>query len=144
VTPSPLPAGLSDTDAIRHAYINEWKVLAMLPVHRNVNRFLGEFVSTVPDPMFDALTPDLKELGACLRRACTHRCACVDVYVLCVCVCVSACVLRVCVRVSGAGACVFAPANLLANRHTPPPRTHIPRMPFPTPPHLVRYPQAYL
>jgi hypothetical protein len=65
-----LPAGLSDTDAIRHAYINEWKVLAMLPVHRNVNRFLGEFVSAVPDPMFDALTPDLKELGACLQ--CAH------------------------------------------------------------------------
>jgi hypothetical protein len=62
---SRLPAGLSDTDAIRHAYINEWKVLAMLPLHRNVNRFLGEFVSAVPDPMFDALTPDLKELGAC-------------------------------------------------------------------------------
>ncbi len=60
------PAGLSDTDAIRHAYINEWKVLAMLPVHHNVNRFLGEFVSAVPDPMFDALTPDLKELGACM------------------------------------------------------------------------------
>ncbi len=67
---SRLPAGLSDTDAIRHAYINEWKVLAMLPVHRNVNRFLGEFVSAVPDPMFDALTPDLKELGACSQ--CAH------------------------------------------------------------------------
>jgi hypothetical protein len=68
------PSGWSDTDATRHPNINELKVLAMLPVHRNVIRFLGEFVSTVPDPMFDALTPDLKELGACLRRASTHRC----------------------------------------------------------------------
>jgi hypothetical protein len=59
-------AGLSDSDAIRHAYMNEWRVLAMLPLHRNLNRFLGEFVSTVPDPMFDALPPLLQELGACV------------------------------------------------------------------------------
>jgi hypothetical protein len=46
--------------------MNEWRVLAMLPLHRNLNRFLGEFVSAVPDPMFDALTPVLQELGACV------------------------------------------------------------------------------
>ncbi len=71
------PTGLSGTDAIRHAYINEWKVLAMLPVHRNLNRFLGEFVSAVPDPMFNALTPDLKELGTCLQCAHTAVYVCV-------------------------------------------------------------------
>jgi hypothetical protein len=49
----------------------------MLPVHRNVNRFLGEFVSAVPDPMFDALPPLLRELGACLQ--CAHTAMAMDV-----------------------------------------------------------------
>jgi hypothetical protein len=37
----------------------------MLPVHPNINRFLGEFISAVPDSMFLALPPLLQELGAC-------------------------------------------------------------------------------
>jgi hypothetical protein len=43
----------------------------MLPLHRNLNRFLGEFVSAVPDPMFDALPPVWQELGACV---CVYVC----------------------------------------------------------------------
>jgi hypothetical protein len=62
-------AGLSNTEAIRNVYMTEWLTLAMLPLHPNINRFLGEFVVDVPDAMFEALTPDLKELGTPLRRA---------------------------------------------------------------------------
>jgi hypothetical protein len=58
--------GHSRTAEIRIAYVNEWKALALLPGHENINRFLGEFVSEVPDDMFAALTDDMKEIGAVL------------------------------------------------------------------------------
>ena len=42
---------------------------AVLPSHPNLNRFLGEFVSDVPDDMFAALSPVQQELGAWAGRS---------------------------------------------------------------------------
>jgi hypothetical protein len=53
--------------SISTAYTAEWLMQAVLPSHPNLNRFLTEFVSEVPDEMFAALTPVQKELGGCLR-----------------------------------------------------------------------------
>jgi hypothetical protein len=52
--------GTSSTTA---TYVAEWLMHAVLPSHPNVNRFLGEFVSSVPDDMFGALNPLQRELG---------------------------------------------------------------------------------
>ena len=59
------------TSSMSTAYTAEWLMSAVLPQHPNLNRFLGEFVSDVPDDMFAALTPDQKELGT--WEACANR-----------------------------------------------------------------------
>jgi hypothetical protein len=45
------------------AYTTEWLMHAVLPSHPNLNRFLGEFVSDVPDDMFELLSTDMQALG---------------------------------------------------------------------------------
>ena len=52
--------GTSSTTA---TYAAEWLMHAVLPSHPNVNRFLGEFVSDVPDDMFLLLPHDMQGLG---------------------------------------------------------------------------------
>ena len=52
------------SSSISTAYQTEWLMQAVLPSHPNLNRFLGEFVSDVPDDMFAALSPLQQELGA--------------------------------------------------------------------------------
>jgi hypothetical protein len=52
------------SSSISNAYQTEWLMQAVLPSHPNLNRFLGEFVSDVPDDMFAALSPLQQELGA--------------------------------------------------------------------------------
>jgi hypothetical protein len=47
----------------------EWQSFALLPTHRNVNRFLGQFVDAIPDDMFERLTDGQRELGTCPLRA---------------------------------------------------------------------------
>lgn len=42
------------------AYTTEWLMHAVLPSHPNLNRFLGEFVSDVPDDMFELLSTDMQ------------------------------------------------------------------------------------
>ncbi len=61
----PRSAGLSQSDKIRIAFFTEMTVLALLPVHPNINRFLGSFVSSIPDAMFAAIPEVWKEYGAC-------------------------------------------------------------------------------
>ncbi len=45
-----------------------WLMHAIMPSHPNLNRFLGQFVSAVPDEMFAALAPVQQELGECLSQ----------------------------------------------------------------------------
>ena len=56
------------SSSISAAYQMEWLMHAIMPSHPNLNRFLGQFVSGVPDEMFAALTPPLQELGECLSQ----------------------------------------------------------------------------
>ena len=101
------------SSSISTAYQTEWLMQAVLPSHPNLNRFLGEFVSDVPDDMFAALSPLQQELGAwawtavagvavCAHCLCPWLPAVTDP--LCVCpLCVCACVRC---RVVGAGTTV--------------------------------------
>ncbi len=45
------------------AYLDEWATHALLPSHLNINRFLCQFKSSVPDEMFEALTDAQKASG---------------------------------------------------------------------------------
>ena len=56
--------GLSSTGSIQQRYSVDFAVLQKLPRHRNINRFVTEFVDLPPDAVFDELSPDLKELGS--------------------------------------------------------------------------------
>ncbi len=76
-------AGLSKSDKIRIAFFREMTVLALLPVHPNINRFLGSFVSSIPDAMFAAIPEVFKEYGACacgLPGRVGVPCACVPAF----------------------------------------------------------------
>ena len=84
------------SSSISTAYQTEWLMQAVLPSHPNLNRFLGEFVSDVPDDMFAALSPVQQELGAwagrssqallCVRMVCFTN----PTYLRFVCVCAQA------------------------------------------------------
>ncbi len=52
------------SSSVSTAYQTEWLMQAVLPSHPNLTRFLGEFVSDVPDDMFAALTADQQQMGA--------------------------------------------------------------------------------
>ncbi len=56
--------GLSSTGSIQQRYSMDFAVLQKLPRHRNINRFVTEFVDLPPDAVFDELSPDLKEVGS--------------------------------------------------------------------------------
>jgi hypothetical protein len=60
--------GLSSTGSIQQRYSVDFAVLQKLPRHRNINRFVTEFVDLPPDAVFDELSPDLKEVGSRLNK----------------------------------------------------------------------------
>ncbi len=60
--------GLSSTGSIQQRYSVDFALLQKLPRHRNINRFVTEFVDLPPDAVFDELSPDLKEVGSRLNK----------------------------------------------------------------------------
>jgi hypothetical protein len=56
--------GLSSTGSIQQRYSVDFAVLQKLPHHRNINRFVTQFVDLPPDAVFDELSPELKEVGS--------------------------------------------------------------------------------
>ncbi len=56
--------GVSSTGSISKRYSVDFAVLQKLPRHRNINRFVTQFLDLPPDAVLDELTPDLKELGS--------------------------------------------------------------------------------
>ncbi len=60
--------GLSSTGSIQQRYSVDFAVLQKLPRHRNINRFVTEFVDLPPDAVFDELSPDLKDVGSRLNK----------------------------------------------------------------------------
>jgi hypothetical protein len=55
--------GHNSTTSVHAAGAVEWLMHGVAPSHPNIVRFIMEFVSDIPDAMFDLLTPDLQELG---------------------------------------------------------------------------------
>jgi hypothetical protein len=106
---------ISSTPSIARQYGLDCVVLRSLPRHANLCKLLAEFISEVPDDMFEHLTPVRLRNSCCAFETgsvthaparvcvclCVHVCAHVCVYVcVSLCICVSVCA-RACVPCVG-------------------------------------------
>ena len=84
-------ASISSTPSIARRYGLDCVVLRQLPRHTNLCALLAEFISEVPDDMFEHLTPVRLRVVCCTIHDGSRRVSdcsvCARVFVLCLCVC---------------------------------------------------------